>query len=115
MTFNDFERANKRDLEEKANDCFRKYYDANTGGLDKPALLLEAQFYMNEMDRRHQTWISRRDLMLEMAVIVLIGAEILLGGKQDEVLTQLQSSTAATPFTLASLQPTKVQMNQARQ
>ncbi len=115
MTFNDFERANKRDLEEKANDCFRKYYDANTGGLDKPALLLEAQFYMNEMDRRHQTWISRRDLMLEMAVIVLIGVEILLGGKQDAVLTQLQSSTAATASTLASLQGTTVQMNRAIQ
>jgi hypothetical protein len=115
MTFHDFERAKKRDLKERANDCFRKYYDPNTGGLDKPALLLEAQFYMNEMDRRHQTWIGWRDLVLEIAVIVLIGVEIWLGSKQDAVLTQLQSSTAATASTLASLQGITVQMNRAIQ
>jgi hypothetical protein len=115
MTFNDFERAKKRDLKEKANDCFRKYYDPNTGGLDKPALLLEAQFYMSEMDRRHQTWISWRDLILEIAVIVLIGIEIWLGSKQDAVLNQLQSSTAATASTLATLQGLTVQMNRAIQ
>lgn len=103
MTFEEFQAAKKTDLKEKANECFRKYGDPNIGGLDKPALLLEAQFYMNEMERRHQTWISWRDLILEVVIIVLIGAEIWLGNKQDTVLGQLQSSGAATAATLAAL------------
>lgn len=41
-------------------------------------MLLEAQFYMQELERRDSERISKRDLRLELIVIALIGLEIVV-------------------------------------
>ncbi len=90
------------------------------------AKLMEAQFYMSELDRRHDSWISLRDLILEIVVIVLIGGEIWLAwkqgkdedtlmDKQNAVLANLQTSSSATANTLGKLETTTEVMNGAIQ
>lgn len=109
MTFEEFEKADKRVLRARIKACFE---DAQEGGryhnTDRvPERLLEAQFYMQELDRRYDSWIAWRDLVLEVVVIALIGWEIhlaiqqghdedVLMGKQNAILTNLESSTQAT-------------------
>ena len=106
MRVEEFERTTKKQLREKANDCFARLDTA--GGLDRPAILAEAQFYIQEIDRRYESWISWRDLILEIVVIVLIGLELYFGitegNKQAIILDQVNSSTAATAATTKSLQ-----------
>jgi hypothetical protein len=96
MEFEEFEKAKLRDLKREAKERFTEYKDPRTGELDRPALLLEAQFYMNEMDRRHDNWIAWRDFILEVIVIGLIGMEILLGDQQTKILQNLSTSSSAT-------------------
>jgi cytoskeletal protein RodZ len=66
---------------------------------------------------RREQWISGRDLILDLVIIVLIGWEIRMSyrqerlqsqdfEKQQQVLTNLQSSSAATANTLIALQRT---------
>jgi hypothetical protein len=103
MRFEEFEKAKLKDLKREAKNRFSEYKDPITGGMDKPALLLEAQFYMTEMDRRHDNWIAWRDFVLEVVVIALIGIEIWVGvgqGKvvdqQTKILRDLLTSSSAT-------------------
>ena len=80
MRVRELERLTKKDLRQRADDAFQK---ADEKG---PGYLMEAQFYMQELDRRHDSWISLRDLLLELVIIALIGWEIYLGyqgGKQQ--------------------------------
>jgi hypothetical protein len=69
---------------------------------------------MQELDRRHEGWIEKRSLLLEISVIVLILIEIILSvygirlaiteakadaivmDKQNTILNNLQTSTQAT-------------------
>jgi cytoskeletal protein RodZ len=71
---------------------------------------------------RHDRWISFRDLLLEIVVILMIGWEIrlsLIGDrqqaesfrKQQEVLTNLQQSSKSTADTLAALKTTTETMS----
>ena len=100
-----FEKASKRELKKRASDCLLRHDEA--GGFDKTHLLLQAQLYLQELDRRYDSFISIRDFILELIVILLIGGEIYLGwkqasdeaammNKQDGILTNLQKSTEAT-------------------
>jgi hypothetical protein len=122
MRFEEFEKAKLKHLRREAKSCFSRYQDPNTGGLDKPALLLEAQLYMNEMDRRHGSYIAWRALALEMIVIALIGWEIVMGYRAERLQTtnfdaeqvvfeNLQQSSAATAQTLSSEQSIMQSMN----
>ncbi len=108
MRFEEFEKAKLTDLTREAKSRFSEYQDPTTGGLDKPALLLEAQFYMTEMDRRHDNSIARRDLVLELIVIGLIGMEIVLGWSQGKVIDKqakiLQDVSASSSATVKVLQ-----------
>jgi len=104
MRVRELERLTKKDLRQRADDAFQK---ADEKG---PGYLMEAQFYMQELDRRHDSWISLRDLLLELVIIALIGWEIYLGyqgGKQQaaevQILTNLQASSQATTGTLTNL------------
>ena len=92
----------------------------------KVALMLEAQFCMHELDRRHGSWTARRDLLLELVVILLIGWEIWLGfraernedalmDKQNAILANLAHSTADTATTMKGLALTSQTMNAALQ
>lgn len=94
--------------------------------IDRLAMLQEAQFYTRELEHRHDSRISLRDLVLEIVVILLIGGEILLGYRQGrdeaeasalerQVLSHLEESSAATAGSLTALQETSKQMNEAVQ
>jgi hypothetical protein len=61
----------------------------------RAAKLLEAQFYMIELDRRHDARIARRDFRMELVVIGLIGLELIaatwgmwLGSKESNEQAQ---------------------------
>lgn len=84
MTLEEFENASEQELRQRANDCFARSVNAGTG--DKPYLYLEAQFYINEIQRRQHegergedTRIANRDFWLDVFIIVLILAEIGIG------------------------------------
>jgi hypothetical protein len=106
MRVEEFESTSKKQLRAKANERFARLDTA--GGLDRPAILAEAQFYLREIDRRYESWISWRDLILEIVVIILIGLELYFGitegNKQAMILNQVNSSTAATADTMKVLQ-----------
>jgi hypothetical protein len=115
MTFEEFETANSKQLRSEARICFQASMEMAGGAWERrTAKLLEAQFFMQELDRREDSWIARRDFWLEVAVIILILVEILLSiygiklavkqgndedammGKQNAILFDLQTSTQAT-------------------
>lgn len=114
MRFEEFETASLKTLRREAKFCFSEYQDPNTGGMDKPALLLEAQFYMNEMDRRHGNRVANRDLILELIVIALILGEIIMSvyegniqakliAQENAVLQHLDDSTKKTAESMGTL------------
>lgn len=84
----------------------------------------KADFYIRELDRRRDiwSWVSTRDLVLEVIVIGLIGWEISLSYRADKqqsqnfkdqqaVLTAMQKSTKDTADQLALLKRTTEQMS----
>jgi hypothetical protein len=124
MRVEEFEKLTRKQLRAKASECFAAAEPA--GELVRTALLTEARFYLDELNRRTDSRVSIRDFILEIIVIVLIGGEIYLGiyeGQQQEksfsrmqnVLSNLQRSSEATANTLTTLQSTTASMNQAIQ
>ena len=129
MTFEGFLVANEAELIAETKKCFDRYNDANLGGLDRPALISEAQFYLQEVGRREDSKIARRDYRMELGVIVLIGLEILLAiyglhlgsrqandqdalmTKQMAVLNQLNTNMQTTAQTLQTSLTTMQSMN----
>ena len=122
MNFDEFDKASDDELEAEAKRCFdesRALTPANL--LYKAPLMLEAQFYMQERDRRDNSRVALRDLRLELVVIVLIGIEIVLSvvgiviavregnaqakltEKQTGILTNLQQSTSQTAGAMQNL------------
>jgi hypothetical protein len=110
MRAEDFDQATIKELQAKANRCF----DAAPSALDEPPhflggderlrLMLEAQFYLAAVARKRDEVTARRDFRLEIAVIVLIGIEIVLsifgiwlgfseGRQQAKVLSNIADST----------------------
>jgi hypothetical protein len=115
MRVEEFEGLTKKQLRAKANECFDKIEGA--GHEQTPALLLEAQFYLREIDRRHDSWIAWRDLILEAIIIALIAGEVWFGWREGEkqfkVLQNLGASSEATAKTLTALAKTTEEMNTA--
>jgi len=86
----EFDDASVEELLRKANECF----DMARSPLEekrileklhfrpsddaKMCLLLEAQFYLTAVARKRDEKVARRDFWMEVAVIALIGLEILL-------------------------------------
>lgn len=66
----------------KADACFVQAESVNIylqpGPVDRQRLLAEADFYLKALAWRSDARIARRDFWMEVAVIVLIGAEIFL-------------------------------------
>jgi hypothetical protein len=86
----------------------------------------KATAHMRELEHRRDSWVSRRDLILELLVIALIGWEIYMSyrgerlesqnfEKEQAVFANLEASSAATAGTLTALQETSKQMNEAVQ
>jgi hypothetical protein len=114
MTFEEFEKATPKQLRDFAKARFETANTVGSAHAGTPALLLEAQFYLAEIDRREANKnrredrrVSLRDLLLEIVVIVLIGVEIMLAvrqgvdedllmAKQNAILTNLQTASSAT-------------------
>lgn len=120
MTVEEFENADERELRGRANQLFEEASKA--GELVRTALLTEARFYLDEIDRRDDRFRSRRDLWLEVIIISLIVIEIAFSyvslresREQFAVLHNLESSSASTASTLTELQQTTEQMSKAVQ
>ena len=109
MTFEEFDKAGSHELRAEAKTCFENDLGM-TGSWDRRAArLIEAQFYMQELDRRdedkerqHSRRIEKRDLLLEVWVIALICGEIILSvvgiwlaikqGNDDDTLMEKQTA-----------------------
>lgn len=106
MNLKEFEKATKDELRQKASECFA-LAESEPSGDDKIRHLLSAQFYLHEVEQREQSFISIRDLVLEIIVIVLIGLEIyfgIVGGNQQlKVLGKLSGSNDETAKTLTAV------------
>lgn len=123
MTFEEFEKADKRELRTSARMCFQISQDSRYEATMQVAKIIEAQFYMQEINRRHDSKIAWRDLTLEVIVIILIGVEIILAikqgrdqgtvmDKQQAVLRQLDANMAKTAQTLKASLATMQAMNE---
>jgi len=90
------------ELRRTANEILAEVQARGTG--DHGSILSRAQFYIDEIERRsaeterqRQAWISRRDFILEIVVIVLIGAELyysIHGGNQQLAVLQTLNTSA---------------------
>jgi len=86
MTFEEFEKSAEAELREQARLCFKQAADMAGGEWEKrTAFMLQAQFYMAELDRREaekerkeSARIALRDYRMEWVVIIMIGLEIVL-------------------------------------
>jgi hypothetical protein len=105
MRVKEFKDKTDEELLQMADDCFALV--ESQGGVQQSAHLLKAQFYMNEVDRRHDGKIARRDFKMELWVIALILLEVLIGiggtifgiaegNKQAAILDKMNTSTGAT-------------------
>jgi hypothetical protein len=109
MTAEEFERATEMELLRRANQCLAKFDES--GSHERPALLIEAQLYMDEIERRKQGKIAKRTyileklaILLEVIVIVLIVLELVEGRGQSKALDALAKSATATAASVESLQ-----------
>jgi hypothetical protein len=118
------DKMTKKELKLAVEDCFEHAPEVDP--VDRLAILQEAEFYTRELERRSDSWISIRDLILELIVIALIGWEIHMSyraetiqseasDKQQVVLGNLQKSSEATAAILGSLKSTTETMNTAIQ
>jgi hypothetical protein len=132
MRAEEFDKASVEELQALADKCFdlaqspreeplpmhpdgmsgTAYYLSDEAKL---RLLLEAQFYVAAVVRKRDEKVARRDFWLEVAVIILIGIEIVLSvagigigiheaNQQSVVLSNIQKSTkdSATAMSAAS-------------
>ncbi len=109
MKTEDFANATEMELRQKANECFESL--ESSGSAERPALLIEAQFYIDEIERRKQDRVAARDYMLEkivlgleIIVVLLISLELIEGNKQFKVLDELARSASMTASSIRSLQ-----------
>ena len=75
MTYEQFQTATDAQLQAEAKNLFDS--GMKTGQDWRYYRLQEAHFYMQELDRRHDARIARRDFRMELIVIFLIGLELL--------------------------------------
>jgi len=118
MRAEEFDTLTEKELQEKANDCFVLAENTNvnlTGGhFDKLRLHLEAQFYLTAVSKKRDDRVARRDFWMEVAVIILIGVEIVLsvvfgvggiweGTGQMKTLDHMDKSAAATATAMTAV------------
>lgn len=121
MNIDELSKMTESELYARAN-AHLENMDSETGDdIEKERHLLQAQFYLAEIERRKQARervgserIAGRDYKLELWVIGLIGAELVLalvgivvgwveGSKQTDVLDKLNKSSAETAATLTAV------------
>ena len=120
MRVKEFQEKNEAELFQLADECFAKLEER--GVQEQPALLLQAQYYLQEVARRHDSKVARRDFRLELLVIALILLEVVIGiagivygiregNEQAVILSQMNASAAATAATIADVK--KASLDQA--
>lgn len=104
MNLEDLSRMSEAELRAKANEHLETRVEVIEGGqITSTPDLGAAQFFIDEIERRageaerkRQRWITTRDLILELVVILLIGAELYYGirggNEQLAVLGRLNTS-----------------------
>jgi hypothetical protein len=98
MRINELDAKSDEQLRRLADESFASMEER--GVVEAPQHLQTAQFYLSLLNRRHDDRVAKRDLRLEITVIVLIALEIIFGlfegSKQADILSNMQTSTAAT-------------------
>lgn len=114
MKIQELSKLSIKELQEKADECLAKNEDPNVSDWDKANYITQAQLYIGEINRRSDDHHARRDFWMEIAVIVLIGAELLMGygfhrseakqaEKQAAVLDQMLKSAKDTATILTGV------------
>src|SRR6266404_5869510 len=109
------------ELKKRANGCFIQAENTDlyqqVGAAERQRLLTEANFYLSALSWRSDARVARRDFLMEIGVMVLIGVEIVLSviglragyeqsnilDKQTTALIHMDTSTAATSDLLQKL------------
>jgi hypothetical protein len=97
MKLEDLSRMRVPELRQRASEVLAQLEGDGVGKLDQGPILSEAQFYIDEIERRNQSRTARRDLILEIVVIVLIGLELyfgITGGNQQLAVLQKMDKSA---------------------
>ena len=108
-TLKRIDQMSKKQLKVAIEHCFD--YAPKASPIDRLAVLQEAQFYTRELERRSDSRVSVRDLVLEIFVIILIGAELYMSVRAEylqranfkdekQIFDNLQKSSSATADTL---------------
>jgi len=124
MRAEEFDTATIKELQDRANKCFELAqspleeprpallgltgtYQAPLDDAGKLRLLLEAQFYLAAVARKRDERVARRDFWMEVAVIALIGFEIILsliglhdGNQQASILVHMDKSAGDTALAM---------------
>jgi len=111
ISLENIEKLSRKELKAAIVNCFQYAPDASP--VDRLAVLQEAQFYTRELERRSDSFTSRRDLFLELIVIGLIAWEIFLGyremriqgiefGQETQIMSDLEKTSAATSQNLVN-------------
>lgn len=106
------DKMSRAELKQAIVMCFERAQEVTP--IDRLAVLQEAQFYTQELERRSDSRTSIRDFVLEIAVIALIGWEIHMGyraerlqttnfGEEKKVFEHLDKSSGATAETLVAV------------
>lgn len=99
MNLEDLSRMSEAELRAKASEKLAKL-EVKFQALpvyEEGSVLSEAQFFIDEIERRKQSRTGRRDLILEVVVIALIGAELIygiVGGNQQLLVLQTLKTSA---------------------
>ncbi len=120
LTVKEIGKLSRRELQARADESFAL---ADEKG---PAYLMQAQFYVRELEHRRDSWVSRRDLFLEIVVIILIAGELYMSHRQSiqqdtqfkeqqTVLGNMEKSSKETLGALVAERQTMGAMNTALQ
>src|SRR5580700_3421997 len=84
MQLDELEKLSKKDLRKRINKLFE---EADYPGVERSSRYSQAQFCMRELEHRRDSFTSIRDLILEIAVIGLIGWEIHMSYRAERLQT----------------------------
>jgi hypothetical protein len=114
MRVNELEKLTLNQLKAGADSCF---HDASVNDRDLVNVehLLKAQVYLSEIAHRYDAKIARRDLILEIVVIVLIAAEIgiawMEGRSQSRALDAMAGSANQSVIAMKSVSDSLGKLN----
>src|SRR5439155_3576659 len=76
VTLGELEALQEKELRLRTSVALQQYYEMR--GIDSHAYLIEAQFYMRELEQRDSKRIAHRDYRMELGIMALIVVEIII-------------------------------------